>query len=158
MSANETVRKETHDSVVGRPFTRIPGQPTWEQKEKFLEEAGELAMEFTVSYDWAGDYGLLAEIRGPIKYHVKTGKVYTPPARPLVVDPQVLAGNLTDKQARIATLNNNQMKLDYAVLEGFWSGFGIIYRNAFDKKYYEQLYEDDFKYKRILPRKYIEHL
>ena len=51
MSANETVRKETHDSVVGRPFTRIPGQPTWEQKEKFLEETGELAIEFTVSYD-----------------------------------------------------------------------------------------------------------
>ena len=62
MSANETVRKETQDTVVGRPFTRVPGHPTWEQKDKFLQEAEDLAMEFTVNYDWAGDHGLLAEI------------------------------------------------------------------------------------------------
>ena len=109
-------------------------------------------MEFTVNYAWAGDHGLLAEITAPAKYQTKTGKVYTLPARPPVVDPQVLAGALTDKQARIATLNNDQMKLDYAVLEGFWSGFGIIFRNAFDKKYYKQLYEENFKYKRITPQ------
>ena len=158
MSANETVRKETQDSVVGRPFTRVPGQPTWEQKQKFLEEAEEWAMEYMVNYDWAGDHGLLAEIMGRDKYYAKTGKWYTPPVRPPVVHPDVSAGILTDKQARIATLNHNQLKLDYAVLEGFRTGFGIIYRNAFDKKYFEQLYEETFKYKRILPRQFIAHL
>ena len=52
----EGIRKETYDAVVGRPFTRIPGLPTWEQKEAFLEEAQESAMEQVVSYEWAGNH------------------------------------------------------------------------------------------------------
>ena len=32
------------------------------------------------------------------------------------------------------------------------------FRRAFDKKYYEQLCEDVFRYKRVLPRDYINHL
>ena len=158
MASLEAVRKDTHDTVVGRPFTRTPGLPTWEQKDKFLEEAEEMALEFTVNHEWAGKFGLLAEIIGPVKYLAKTEKVYVPPPRPPVVHPDVLAGHLTDKAARIATLNNDQLKLDYAIIQGFRSGFSVNFRNAFDNKYYEQLYEDTLKYKRITPRQFIEHL
>ena len=40
----------------------------------------------------------------------------------------------------------------------FWSGFGEKFRKGFDKKYYEQLCEDTFKYERRLPIDYINHL
>ena len=68
MANHEALRKATFDSVVGRPFTRIPGLPTWEQKETLLEEAQESAMEMVVSYDWAGDHELLPEIIGHVKF------------------------------------------------------------------------------------------
>ena len=64
----EALRQTTFDAVVGRPFTRIPGLPTWEQKENFLEEAQAIAMEMVVSYDWAGDHELLPEIIGHVKF------------------------------------------------------------------------------------------
>ena len=70
----EAMQKDTYDTVVGRPFTRIPGLPTWEQKETFLEEAQESAMEMVVSYDWAGDHGLLPEVIGSIKFLSLTSK------------------------------------------------------------------------------------
>ena len=156
MADHEAVRKQTHDAVVARPFTRIAGLPTWEEKENFLEEASTLAMCFIVAYDWAGDHGLLAEIVGKVKYLALTTKNYVEPKRP----PIVPAGyaNLTEKNARTATIKNTQDKIDFAVLEGFRSGFGEIYRKAFDPNYYEQLWEEVFHYRRVTPRMYIEHL
>ena len=149
MADHEAVRKQTHDAVVARPFTRIAGLPTWEEKENFLEEACTLAMSFIVAYDWAGDHGLLAEIVGKVKYLALTTKNYVEPKRP----PIVPAGyaNLTEKNARTATIKNTQDKIDFAVLEGFRSGFGEIYRKAFDPKYYEQLWEEVFHYRRVTP-------
>ena len=49
-------------------------------------------------------------------------------------------------------------KVDYAVLEGFSEGFGENFRKAFDLKYYKQLWEKTFKYKRVLPITYVTHL
>ena len=69
-----------------------------------------------------------------------------------------MARNLSPHNARIAEAENNQARVDYAVLEGFWSGSGENFRKAFDKKYYEQLCEDTFKYRRRLPIDYIQHL
>ena len=129
----ETIRKETHDYVVSRPFTVVPGLPTWEQGQKFLEECEDLSMAMDVTYDWAGDHGLLAEIYGYQKYFQLTGKRYTPPNRPPVVHPDILANNLNQNNARVAETKNNQARCNYAVLEGFWSGFGVNFRRAFDK-------------------------
>ena len=78
----ETIRTSTHAAVIATPFTRVAGQPTFEQKEKFLVEAETLAINFTVSYPWAGKHGLLAEVLGAAKYHAKTGEVYVAPVRP----------------------------------------------------------------------------
>ena len=88
MASLEAVRKDTHDTVVGRPFTRTPGLPTWEQKEKFLEEAEEVALEFTVNHAWAGDHGLLAEIMGPVKYLAKWGMCMFPCRVPQLLIPK----------------------------------------------------------------------
>ena len=65
---------------------------------------------------------------------------------------------MTQVNSRIATIENDQAKADYAVVEGFCSGFGKYFRNAFDKKYYEQLWEETFQYRRVTPRSYIVHL
>ena len=35
----KTIRTLTHAAVIATPFTRVAGQPTFEQKEKFLAEA-----------------------------------------------------------------------------------------------------------------------
>ena len=72
----------------------MTGRPTYEQKEKFIEEAEELAMVFTVSYSWAGQHGLSDKVMGAHKYHVEAGKNYVPPAHPPVHDPRIIGGGL----------------------------------------------------------------
>ena len=124
----ETIRKETHDYVVSGPFTRVPGLLTWEQVHKLLEECEELAMAMDVTYDWAGDHGLQADIYGYQKYFTLTGKQYVPPVRPPVVHPDILANNLSQNTARIAEAENHQARVNYAVLDGFWSGFSENFR------------------------------
>ena len=133
----ESVRQQTRDAVLARPFTRVTGKPTFEQKEKFIEEAEGLAMNFAVSYPWSGQHGLLAEIMGAHKYLAETGKHYVPPARPPVYDPAIIREGLTQAQIRVAQAMNDAAKVDYAMLEGFRKGFG----ENFSKKYYEQLWE-----------------
>ena len=154
----ESVRQQTKNAVLARPFTRVAGKPTFEQKESFIEEAEDLAMSFSVSYTWAGEHGLLAEIQGWHKYNAKTGKHYVAPVRPPVYDPRIIGGGLTQAEIRVAQATNDTAKVDYAVLQGFREGFGESYRKAFDPKYYEQLWETTFKYKRILPLTFITHL
>ena len=78
----KSARQQIKNAVQARPFTRVTGKPTYEQKEKFIDEAEELAMGFTVSYPWSGAHGLLAEVMGAHKYLAETGKNYVPLARP----------------------------------------------------------------------------
>ena len=65
-------------------------------------------------------------------------------------------------QIQIAQAMNDTAKVDYAVIEGFREGFregfGDNFKEAFDLKYYEQLWEETFKYKRVLPITHIIHL
>ena len=83
MSDPEVARKNAYQAVIDRPFTRICGKPTWEQKEVLLQESRDLSMIFDqVSYDWAGPYGLLAEVEGGTKFTALTTKQYTAPVRP----------------------------------------------------------------------------
>lgn len=154
----ESIRLQSKNAVLARPFTRIAGKPTYEQKEAFLEEAEDLAMTFTVSYPWTGEHGLLTKVMGAQKYLAKTTKVYVPPVCPPVYDPRIVGHNLTQVEVRIAQALNDTTKVNYAVVEGFREGFGENYRKAFDKNYYEQLWEETFKYKRVLPIDYITHL
>ena len=111
-----------------------------------------------MSYIWAGEHGLLAEIMGAAKYLAKTGEVYVAPVRPPIADPRILGGGLSQAAIRVAAAVNDTAKIDFAVVEGFRSGFGVIFRQAFDLTYYEQLWEETFIYKRVLPITYITHL
>ena len=111
-----------------------------------------------VTYDWAGEYGLLAEIIGATRMNKLTNVTYVLPVKPPAVDPDVEAGNLTEKKALTAKALHEVKLVNYAIVEGFRQGFGENFRETFDAKYWEQLKEDVFKYKRITPRQYIEHL
>ena len=101
MVDDESIQKETHDYVVSRPFTRVPGLPTWEQVQMFLKECEDTAMAMDVSYDWAGDHGILAKLYGYQKYFNLTRKQHVPPVRPLIVHPGIVANNLNQNNARI---------------------------------------------------------
>ena len=74
----DTVYKWVRD----RPFTRILGKPTWAQVEKVRQDLCNLALEVEVSYDWAGEYGLLGVIMGAVKYHSETGLNMIDPTKP----------------------------------------------------------------------------
>ena len=82
MAEYNTLKETIQSSVIARPFTRIPGKPSWEDKENLLEEAEEMSLEMEVSYNWSDGYGLLAEVQGAAKYLVTTGLAYVAPVRP----------------------------------------------------------------------------
>lgn len=78
-----------------------------------------LGREMNVSYAWAGDYGLLAEIHGAVRYLAENNKTYIKPLKPHHADAQLLSRSPTAAQIRTFTNNNYVLKADYAVVQGF---------------------------------------
>ena len=64
VAATLQAEKAAFDAVHKCPLTWILGQPTRTQWDKLVEEISDLALECNVTYKWAGDYRLLAEIMG----------------------------------------------------------------------------------------------
>ena len=124
----KSIRKQTQDAVDARPFTRVPGQPTFEQREKILKE---LVMSFAVSYLWAREHGLLTKVMGAPKYQIKTSRNYVPSARPPIAEQRILGGILTQTQIRVSMITNGMANIDYHVVEGFRWGFGKNFQNTF---------------------------
>ena len=62
----------TYEKVRIKKFSRIHGKPTWSNKEALLREAEEVALGCDVHYGWAGEFGMLATILGPVPYLVET--------------------------------------------------------------------------------------
>ena len=58
------------------------GKPTWAQVEKVRQDLYDLALELEVTYDWAGEYGLLGVIMGAPQYHSETGLNVIDPIKP----------------------------------------------------------------------------
>ena len=52
-------------------FQIINDRPDWWQLEKLEQQAERLGCEFSVSYDWAGDFGLSAVVVGAVCYAKK---------------------------------------------------------------------------------------
>ena len=78
--------------------------------------------------------------------------------RPPICDPRILRGGVNQTAVRVATAINDTAKVNYVVVKGYQSGFSENFRRGFDLKYYEQLWEETFKYKSVLPITYIIHL
>jgi len=152
------LEKEVYDTIRAKPFTKIPSKPTWAQKELMLEESKEIALDCNVSYTWAGDYGLLAEIEGTAQYLATTGNNYVTPTQPADIDPEILINGTTQVRVKVLQERTIVSKRDWAVVKGFRKGVCDNMRECLQARYYEQLYEPVFKYKRLTPRDYISHL
>ena len=143
--------------VRNRPFTRILGKPTWAQVENVCQDLCDLALEAEVSYDWEGKYGLLGVIMGAVKYQSETGLNMIDPTKPPNTYAGIAAAS-TAHNTRVLTAENDLLKHDWAKVTGFLTGAGENLRDALDPKYYDQLSEPSFRYKRIHPRHYFVHL
>ena len=150
--------KEVYDTIRAKPFTKIPSKPTWAQKELMLEEASQIALDCNVSYDWAGDYGLLAEIEGATQYLTTTEEIYIIPTKPDNINPEILVNGTTQVRVKVLQERTIVKKRDWVVVKGFLRGASDNMRECLQARYYEQLYEPVFKYKRLTPRDYITHL
>ena len=158
MAEYKTLEKAAYQQVRDSPFTRVHGLPTWLQKQNLIKEMQAAGVDASVSYTWAGDRGLLAEIDGATKYLADTQETYIEPTKPPQNHAGVLVGNPTQTQVRILTAINDLLKQDYATVLGFQKGVGHNVRDALDKKYWEQLEVPVFLYKTVKPRDYITNL
>ena len=159
MTSYHDLERQVYEDIRAMPFTRIHGRPTWRTKEKLMKEAKRPALNQRVSYDWAGQFGLLAEIIGAARYALDN------PAMPAFVAPVQPANtptypnnNPTGAQIKAATDANNLEKRDWAVLLGFRRGSGENMRDALDMEFYSGLEHEDYGYLNILPREYLDHL
>ena len=63
------LKEATFNTLRARPFTKIVGRkPTWRQAKNMIKEMMDTALSFAVTYDWAGNFRLLAEIVGAVNY------------------------------------------------------------------------------------------
>ena len=85
MTSYDDLEKQVYDDIRSTLFMRIHGRPTWRAKVKLLKEAKRPALKQRVSYDWAGQYGIVAEIIGAARYVLDNPAMPTyiePPSRP----------------------------------------------------------------------------
>ena len=69
IASNHVLEKATFDATRARPFTKITERkPTWRQVESLIKEMMDAALSGNVTYDWAGEFGLVAKIVGAVKY------------------------------------------------------------------------------------------
>ena len=161
MAEYAALETSTYEQVTAAPFTRIPGKPSWQQKETLVEEAEDLTMLFRVSYPWANGHGLLAVIQGAKNYLATSGKNYVQPDRPENQHPDIfvtIPRAPTQQQVKNLEAKNENWKRDYAVYSGFCRGCRENMMKALDAQYYDQLLERTFKYGRILPQDFITQL
>ena len=149
------IESTTYDSVRQKTLSRIHGKPSWRQKEDLIQEAGDIALECDVSYDWAGDYGLLAVISGPTRYLAQATLAYVEPVQPVTARPNNVT---TAVQINTWETENDLQRRTYAVFRGFKRGICENVRDALDQQYYQQIKEVTFSYKRRTSRNCIDHL
>ena len=107
MTSYHDLEKQIYEDVRAEPYTRIHGRPSWSDKERLIKESKVHALRNKVSYDWSGQYGLLAEIIGAARYAIENPLLpgYVAPVQP--ANSPTLAGNATAAGIRHATDANN---------------------------------------------------
>jgi hypothetical protein len=100
----------------------------------------------------------LAEIEGATQYLVTTGKIYSIPTKSDDIDPDVLVNGTTPVRLKVLQARTVVKKRGYAVVMRFWRSISDNIRECLQPRYYEQLYEPVFTYKRVRPRSYINNL
>ena len=122
MAEYVALEKEGYDTIHAKPFTKIPPKPTWAQKELLLEESSQIALNCNVSYTWAVDYELLAEIEGTTQYLTTRGKNYVTPTQPDDIDPEILVNGTTQVRVKVLQERTIVAKRYWVVVKGFRRG------------------------------------
>jgi hypothetical protein len=160
IASNHALEKATFDAVRARPFTKIMGRkPTWRQAEGLIKEMMDAALSCDVTYSWAGEFGLLAEIIGAAKYAADnpTLEPYTPPVQPPNQHAEINDGG-TAAQLKQLEIENDLALRDFAMVKGFRRAVNRNVMDAIDDTYFDQLEEDVYGYKRVLPREFVVEL
>ena len=72
-----------------------------------------------MSYNWAGDYGLLAVIEGTAQYLTTTANNYVTPTQPDDIDPEILVNGITQVRVKVLQERTIVAKRDWAVVKEF---------------------------------------
>ena len=135
MAEYVNLEKEVYDTIHAKPFTKILSKPSWAQKEVMTEEALQIALDCNVSYGWAGDYGLLAEIERATQYLDTTGETYVIPTKLNDIDPDVLVNRTTQVRVTVLQARTIVKKRDCAVVLGFRKGGSDNIRECLQLRY-----------------------
>ena len=153
------LQKDTEDDVLTHQLTKIHGRPYWMQMQKMIKELCKIACKFKVSYNWSGNYGLMAMILGTVKYALRypTLPAYVQPTQP-AARPHIPNGNASNEFVRNATADHNLLLRDWAVVCGFVSGIGKLIRAALDYDYISALDHVETGFIDVFPFQYLNHL
>ena len=132
MAKLKALEKAVYIQVWNTPFTRVPGHPTWIHTEHLVKDVEVTGIEMDVSYAWAGDWCLLSEIHGTVKYLASNREAYMPPPSPPQNYTGVLLGNPSQTHIQITTASNNLLKQGYHTLLAFCTGIGQNLRDMLD--------------------------
>ena len=77
-----TLEKAAYQQMWDSPFTRVQGLASWLQKHNLVKKMQVADVDANMSYTWAGDHGLLADIDGAAKYLSNIGESYISPMKP----------------------------------------------------------------------------
>ena len=160
IASNHTLEKATFDAIRARPFTNIAGRKsTLRQAGNLIKVMKDAALSCDVTYDWAGEFGLLAEIVGAAKYATDnpTLNPYVAPTQPPNQHANINAGGTAAVIKALEAANDLALR-DFAVVKGFRRGVNMNLMDAVDDTYFDQLEEDVYGYKRILPREFVVEL
>jgi len=153
----ERVRSDARDRVLANKFTKVNGKPTWADRVLFLKECRRIAIRFKNKYTMGGKYGFSWETMYVDEFKALTGLDPFDPE-----EPNYLPENyetLSDDALKLAQAKLDEEKRDYAMLMGFREGFSENFRETFDKKYWQELRQDELsEYEGLKPIDFIDHL
>ena len=150
------LEEKTYERCRAQSFNIINDRPDYCQLKKLEQQAERLGCEFSVSYNWAGDFGLSAAVIGAVKYakrHPDLAACVKPVKPPITHADIILAGPNKTTSAGIDVLNRQHEadQVNYAIYLGFQRGCGENMREALAKQCYEQLAElPTLMYKKIV--------
>ena len=107
MTSYHDLEEQTYSKIQAKPFTRIHGPVDWTIKEILKDEAQDVAINCSVSYDWAGAFNLLVMIMGATIYAAENPNLpaYVEPQQPPSNHTIILAANGYPTVIRNATLS-----------------------------------------------------
>ena len=161
-AAEAAFEQATYDAIIKITFTRITECPPSRRSVDTLRKQVEHAMIKILCphWNWAGRFGLLAEIKPAAEYATITGGLAYMPVTvdlPDLISPHITQGNSKRSRER-KTTKWSSYRIDWYTRRGGLGAVSHNIRDALPPAYYEQLKDSLFGYSKLLPRDYFDHL